>query len=149
MIYLASDHRGFDLKEHIKTWLVGQGVEVTDLGPHQKHPDDDYPHFAHLVAQNVAQHEASKGIVLCGSGIGIAVAANKLHGIRAGTAMKPEQAHAAVHDEDLNILALSADFLTEAEAREITKAFVDAKFVPQERYVRRLEEIKKLEEQNC
>ena len=149
MIYLASDHRGFEMKENIKAWLEGQGVELTDLGPHQKHPDDDYPHFAHLAAQNVAQHEGSKGIVVCGSGIVIAVAANKLRSIRAGTAMKAEQAHAAVHDEDLNILALSADFLTEDEAKEIVIAFIDAKFVPEERYVRRLEEIKKLEEQNC
>ena len=79
--------------------------------------------------------------MICGSGIGIAIAANKTKGIRAGTALKPEQARAAVNDEDLNILALSADFLNEDEAREIVKVFLETKFSGEERHKRRIEKI--------
>lgn len=148
MIYLASDHRGFELKKKIKEWLTEWGYQYEDMGPFEYNKDDDYPDFAKVLADKVVVNLGSKGILVCGSGEGIAVAANKVDGIRAGTAMESEQAEAGVHDEDMNVLALSSDFLSEEKAKEIVKTFIEAKFGNEERYNRRLGKIKNLEENN-
>lgn len=148
MIYLGSDHRGFALKEKLKHQLTEWGYNYEDVGPFEYNKDDDYPNFAEVVARKVAADKESRGILICGSGIGVDVVANKIDGIRAGTISEPEQAQASVHDEDLNVLSLSSDFLTEAKAIEITKAFFEAKYGKEERYERRLEEIKKIESNN-
>ena len=91
MIYLASDHRGLQLKDKIKSWLNEWSVECEDLGPFEYNKDDDYPDFAKAVGVKVAADDGSRGILICGSGIGIDVAANKIDGIRAGTVAEPEQ----------------------------------------------------------
>lgn len=148
MIYLASDHRGFELKEKIKDWLGGWDIEFEDLGPFEYNKNDDYPDFAKMVAEKVVSNFESRGILVCGSGIGIDVAANKIDGIRAGTIAEPEQVKAAVHDEDLNVISIAADFIKEGKAKDIVKAFTEAKYEKEERYERRLEKIKNLEEQN-
>ena len=148
MIYLSSDHRGFELKEKIKEWLREWSIESEDLGPFEYNKDDDYPDFAKAVAEKVVADEGSRGILVCGSGEGIAIAANKIDGIRAGTAMEPKQAEAGVHDENMNILALSSDFLMQEKAEDIVKSFVEAEYGNEERYKRRLEKIKNLEENN-
>jgi ribose 5-phosphate isomerase B len=142
-IYIAADHRGFSLKEKLGAYLKERGYEVEDLGALEHNKEDDYPDFAKLVSEKVALNPGSRGILICGSGIGIAIAANKHKGIRAGTVMKPEQARAAVNDEDLNVLALSADYSTEEEAKEIVKAFLGTKFSGAERHKRRLQKIEK------
>ena len=143
MIYLGADHRGYALKEKIKKFLEELGHDVHDLGALEYNKDDDYPDFAKAVAEKVVTNPESRGILICGSGIGIAIAANKIKGIRAGTAAAPAQAKAAVNDEDLNILCLSADYLPNADvaAKEIVEAFVDAKFSGEERHVRRIGKI--------
>jgi ribose 5-phosphate isomerase B len=141
MIYIGSDHRGFELKNKIKKFLEELGYEFEDLGAFEYNKGDDYPDFAQAVAKKVFVDSGSRGILICGSGIGIAIAANKTKGIRAGTALKPDQARAAVNDEDLNILALSADFLKEDEVREIVKVFLETKFSGEERHKRRIEKI--------
>ncbi|OGN10356.1 MAG: hypothetical protein A3J46_01740 [Candidatus Yanofskybacteria bacterium RIFCSPHIGHO2_02_FULL_41_11] len=152
MIYLASDHRGFELKEKIKGWLQEWNYKSEDLGPFEYNKDDDYPDFAaavgNAVALSLSNGKPSRGILVCGSGEGIAIAANKIDGIRAGTVMNSEQAKAGVHDEDMNVIALSSDFLAEGKAKEIVKSFVEAEFGNEERYNRRLEKIKNLEENN-
>ena len=148
MIYLASDHRGFELKEKIKGWLQEWNYKSEDLGPFEYNKDDDYPDFAKAVAEKVVSNPGSRGILVCGSGEGIAIAANKIDGIRAGTVMNQEQAKAGVHDEDMNVIALSSDFLAEERAMEIVKSFVEAEFGNEDRYNRRLEKIKNLEENN-
>ncbi len=140
-IFLGADHRGFELKEKLKNFLTGLGYEFEDLGAFEYNKDDDYPDFAKAVARKVVESPKNRGILICGSGIGIAVAANKIKGIRAGTILKPKQAGAAVNDEDLNILALTADFLNEAEVREIVKTFLETKFSGEERHKRRIEKI--------
>lgn len=145
MIFLGSDHRGYEVKEKIKKYLTGLGVDFRDLGAFEYDPDDDYPDFAKAVAEAVVLDQTSRGILVCGSGIGVAVAANKIKGIRAGTAINAAQIEAAVNDEDLNILALSADYINEKEAEEIVKTFVEKKFSGEERHRRRLEKIKNLE----
>ena len=148
MVYLGSDHRGFQLKEKLKQQLTEWGYDHEDLGPFEYNKDDDYPVFAEVVARKVAADNGSRGILVCGSGVGIDVAANKIDGIRAGTISEPEQVRASVHDEDLNVLSLSADFLNENKAIEIAKAFLEAKYSKEERYERRLEEIKNIESNN-
>ncbi len=145
MIYLGADHRGFELKEKIKYWLLDWGSEYEDLGATIKDPTDDYPDYARKVAEKVIAGDNNRGIVICGSGIGVAIAANKVVGARAGTASNYEQVRAAVNDEDLNILALSGDFINDGEAKEIIKAFLEAKFSQGERHIRRLNKIKNIE----
>ncbi|MEX2052672.1 MAG: RpiB/LacA/LacB family sugar-phosphate isomerase, partial [Candidatus Paceibacterota bacterium] len=96
-------------------------------------------------AEKVVSGEGNKGFVICGSGIGIAIAANKVKGIRAGTAVDPKQAEDSVNDEDLNVLALPADFIDEKQAKDIVEAFLDTPFSGIERHVRRVNKIKELE----
>lgn len=148
MIFLGADHRGYVLKEKIKDWLLDWGLEYEDMGATELDPQDDYPDYARKVAEKVVSGDGHRGILICGSGIGVAVAANKVVGARAGTATNYEQVKAAVNDEDLNILALPGDFLNEKEAREIIKSFLDAKFSQAERHIRRLNKIEQLEKNN-
>lgn len=143
IVYLGADHRGFGLKEKIKEWLKEWGYSFEDEGAFSYNKDDDYPDFAEAVAKKVAGND-QKGIVICGSGIGVAMAANKIKGVRAGTAAKAEQAAAAVSDEDLNVLALSADYLGEEETKKIVKIFLETKFSEKERHVRRVDKINNL-----
>ncbi len=151
MIYLGADHRGYELKEKVKQWLTDWNYEFEDCGAFEYNKDDDYPDFATAVATAVAlslsKGEMSRGILVCGSGIGICIAANKVKNIRAGTATSPEQVKASVNDEDLNILCLSADYLPNADiaAKEIIKTFLETKFSGEERHVRRINKIKQLE----
>lgn len=149
MIYLGTDHRGFTLKEKAKRWLVDLGYQFEDMGAFEYNKDDDYPDFAEAVANKVVSSKGQvvRGILICGSGIGVAIAANKIRGIRAGTAATPEQVKASVSDEDLNILCLSADYLPDAEvvAKEIIETFLKTKFSGEERHVRRINKIEQLE----
>lgn len=145
MIYLGADHRGFELKEKMKYWLLDWGYEYEDLGASAIDPKDDYPDYARAVAEKVVGGAEHRGIVICGSGIGVAIAANKVVGARAGTAASYEQVAAAVNDEDLNILAIASDFLNEAEVKEIIQSFLKTKFSQAERHIRRLNKIKDLE----
>lgn len=145
MIYLGADHRGYALKEKIKSWLSDWEYEFEDMGATEYNKDDDYPDFAKAVGEKVALSVENRGILICGSGIGVAIVANKIKGIRAGTAAKAEQAKASVNDEDLNILAISADYSSETEAQEIIKTFLEIKFSSAERHVRRVNKIKELE----
>lgn len=146
LIYIGADHRGYELKEKIKYWLSGWGYEHEDCGAFEYNKDDDYPDFAKAVAKKVTANPDSRGILICGSGIGVAITANKIKGIRAGTVASAEQIKASVNDEDLNVLAISADYTSEAEAQEIVKAFLETKFSNAERHVRRVNKIKDLEE---
>lgn len=145
MIYLGSDHRGYELKEKVKAWLSDWGYDFQDMGPDGYDKNDDYPDFAENVARKVTEGDGNKGILICGSGIGIAIAANKIKGIRAGTATSPEQVKAAVNDEDLNVLALSVDYTPENGAEKIIEIYLKSEFSNEERHLRRVNKIKKLE----
>src|SRR3989344_2896599 len=144
MIYVGADHRGYELKEKIKQWLDELGYKYEDMGALEYNKDDDYPDHAKAVGDKVVSNPEHKGILTCGSGIGIAIAANKIKGVRAGTATSAEQAKASVNDEDLNVLAISADYTSEAEAQEIVKTFLETKFSSAERHARRVNKIKEL-----
>ena len=157
MIYLGADHRGYALKEKLKLWLEQLGYQYEDCGALEYNKDDDYPDFAELVREKIAQSQRGltsylevkpQGILICGSGIGMAVAANKIKGIRAGTAINPKQIAEAVNDEDLNVLTLSADFISEDQAKAIIKIFLKTTFAGAKRFQRRLEKIKEIETRN-
>ena len=148
-IFLGADHRGFELKEKLKEWLAAKGHEVHDLGVHRLEPGDDYPDFAIAVAEEVAKDPtASRGVLLCGSGIGMDFAANKVRGIRASVAWSVEAAaHARSHD-DVNIISIPADWTLPEMAAEIIRAFLETPFSNEERHVRRLKKIGEIEERN-
>ena len=145
-IYIGSDHRGFKLKELIESTLMETGHEVIDLGNETYDEQDDYPKFASRVAEHVsARPETARGIVLCGSGVGVDIVANKFKSIRSGLILNPEQAFASRNDDDTNVLALAADFLTPEQAQAIVKVWLETPFSGGERHKRRLGEIEELE----
>ena len=144
MIYLGTDHRGFELKEKIKQWLSEWGYQYEDLGAFEYNKNDDYPDFSKAVAEKVALEPAARGILICGSGVGVVIAANKVKGVRAGTAINAGQIKDSVNDEDTNVLGISVDYLSE-QTEEIVKTFLETKFSGEERHVRRINKIKELE----
>ena len=151
IIFLAADHRGFALKEKIKQMLIDGAYDVRDLGAAKYDQNDDYPDFARMVAEQVTLAEndsttdGARGIVICGSGVGADIAANKFAGIRSALAISPDHIYTARHDDDVNVLALAADFIDEAAAQQIVKTFITTPFAGEERYVRRIDKIAKSE----
>lgn len=140
-IYLGADHRGFELKEGLKEWLKADGYQVVDCGNENLDKDDDYVDFSLEVAKRVQGDDESLGVVLCGSGVGVAVAANKVAGIRAGQALNEEQvAHARANDQ-INVLSLAADHLKLAEAKKMVHSFISTSVSDKERHLRRLAKI--------
>ncbi len=126
-ILIGSDHAGLELKHHLKDRLKAAGHLVTDKGTHVKE-SVDYPDYAHAVAAAVAGEEGSLGIVICGSGNGVNISANRHRGIRAALAWNPEVAALAREHNDANVLALPARYITESEADAIVTAFLSARF---------------------
>ena len=143
-VALGSDHAGFPLKEHLATWLAEAGHAVYDLGTHSSDPVD-YPDYAAAVAQAVLDGRADRGIVICGSGAGAAIAANKLNGIRAGVAHDSYSAHQMVEHDDVNVLCLGARVIGVSLAEDLVTTFLEAKFSREDRHVRRLDKIRSLE----
>lgn len=143
-IAVGSDHAGYSLKDHVASWLAESGHAVYDLGTHSADPVD-YPDFAAAVAQAVLDGRADRGVIICGSGAGAAIAANKLRGIRAGVAHDSYTAHQMVEHDDANVLALGARVIGQALAEDLIKTFIDAKFSRDDRHVRRLDKIRALE----
>lgn len=143
-IAVGSDHAGYPLKEHLASWLAEKGHAVYDLGTHSSDPVD-YPDYAAAVARAVLDGRADRGIVVCGSGAGAAIAANKLQGIRAGVAHDSYTAHQMVEHDDVNVLALGSRVVGEALAEDLVKAYIEAKFSRDDRHVRRLDKIRALE----
>jgi ribose 5-phosphate isomerase B len=146
IVYIGADHRGWELKNKLKEKLTEEGITVKDLGNTQYDPDDDYPKIALRLAEEVVRNR-ELGVLICGSGIGATVAANKVKGARAGLCHDPKQAAKGREDDDINILGLAANFLDSEQAFEIVKAFMEAKFKVEDRYLRRLAEIRDYENQ--
>jgi len=147
-LYLGADHRGFELKNSIAAWLKTQGHEVVDCGNAVLDPLDDYPDFAFAVAQNVAKDHGSRGIMFCGSGTGVTIAANKIDGIRAADAFSADEVrHSRKHD-DMNVLAIAADYTSSEEAKTYITIFLSEPFSPQEKYIRRIQKITDMEGAN-
>lgn len=142
-IALASDHAGYQLKEHVKTVLADGGHEVVDVGPPTEE-SVDYPTYAAPAAQLVASGEAEAGVLVCGSGVGVSIVANKVDGVRSVNAHDADEATMSRRHNDANVLALSGRRLKPRQADEIVQAFLDAEFEGG-RHQRRLDLIADLE----
>lgn len=148
IIYIGADHRGFNLKEKLKPFLTNKGYTVADRGNNFYDEADDYPDFAGLVAQEVAQDpDNRRGILICGSGIGVDIVANKFPRIRSALANNPDQALSSRNDVDANILCLPADFLDEEQAKKILSVWLQTPFSGEERHKRRIQKISEIENQ--
>lgn len=156
-VYLGADHRGYKQKEKLFQFLVDEGYEIEDLGAYELIKDDDYTEYAEKVASIVGEHYSSghpehegdiRGILFCGSGVGVDIVANKFDGVRASIGKEMEQVKAGREDDDMNILVIAADFTEEDEAKKMIKVFLQTKFDGEARHKRRLEDTRRIEENN-
>jgi ribose 5-phosphate isomerase B len=147
-VVIGADHGGFALKSELVPWLKAQGYEVLDLGAARYEAGDDYPDFAEAVAKSVASGQAQRGIIICGSGVGACIAANKIKGVRAGLCHDTYSAHQGVEHDDMNILCLGARIIGGELAKEIIAAFLKARFAQEERFSRRLQKVLAIEARN-
>jgi ribose 5-phosphate isomerase B len=146
-IAIASDHAGFPLKEEVRAYIAKLGHEVEDLGAYNTEPSD-YSDFALLVGKALMSGKAERGVLICGSGVGVCVAANKMPGVRAGMCHDTYSAHQGVEHDEMNVLVMGARIIGTALAFECVKSYLDAKFIAmEERFVRRLNKVKAIEKQ--
>jgi RpiB/LacA/LacB family sugar-phosphate isomerase len=143
-IVLGADHAGLELKERVKQFLLKLNHEVIDLGTGNTEPVD-YPDFAEAVGLAVRDRKAERGILVCGSGVGASVAANKIPGVRAGLCHDHYSAHQAVEHDDINVLVLGGRVIGESLALDLVNAFLKSKYSREERHQRRLEKVKAIE----
>jgi RpiB/LacA/LacB family sugar-phosphate isomerase len=143
-IALGADHAGFELKQCVKTRLLEWQHEALDLGTHSTEPVD-YPDFAEAVGLAVRDGKAERGILICGSGVGASVAANKIPGVRAGLCHDHYSAHQGVEHDDMNVLVLGGRVIGESVALELVSAFLDSEYTGEERHQRRLAKVKAIE----
>ena len=145
IVALAADHGGFLLKAELAPWLSLQGYTVLDLGAHGLDPDDDYPDFVDAAAQAVASGRAGRGILICGSGVGASVAANKVPGVRASVCHDVYSAHQGVEHDKMNVLCLGGRVVGVEVAKELVEAFLAARFSGEERHRRRMDKVAMME----
>ena len=146
VIYIGSDHRGFRIKEHLKTILKDRGYSVYDVGNEKYNESDDYPDFAKKVGEKVSvDFERSKGILICGSGVGVDVVANKYPNVRSALVSTPDQAFDSRTDDDTNVLALGANYVDEERAEKIVFTWLQTPFSGENRHVRRIRKIQQVE----
>lgn len=143
-VAIASDHAGFLMKQDVAEYLRKNGYEVIDLGTNSQDPVD-YPDFSEAVGRAVLDGKAERGIVICGSGVGASVAANKIPGIRAGLCHDHYSAHQGVEHDDMNVLVLGSRVIGLEMAHDLVIAFLNAKFTGEDRHQRRLAKIKSIE----
>ena len=142
LIYIGADHRGFELKESLKNFLEKKGYEVIDVGNAKFDENDDYPDFAKLVGDAVSKDPmARRGVLICGSGVGVDIVANKFKRVRSSLVFNPDQAFLARNDDDANVLSLPGVFLNEEEAEKILGTWLATGFSGQESHRRRIEKI--------
>ena len=144
-IAIGADHGGFPLKADLVALLSKLGHEVVDVGAHTLDPSDDYPDLARAVGEAVQHGKAERGIVICGSGVGACVAANKMRGIRAGVCHDTYSAHQGVEHDNMNVLCLGGRVVGIEVARELVQAFVGAQFSGEERHARRVAKVAAME----
>jgi len=143
-IVIGSDHAGFQLKAAMGDLLRSLNQEVLDVGAFNENPSD-YPDFAEAVGRAILDRKAERGVLICGSGVGASIAANKLTGIRAAVCHDSYSAHQGVEHDDMNILVLGSRIIGVKLAEDLVKAYLAAKFTNEDRHVRRLAKIKALE----
>lgn len=143
-VAIGADHGGYRLKESLKAYLEEKGYDVIDVGAHDEAPTD-YPDIARHLAEAILNKKAERGILICGSGAGASIAANKFPGIRASVCHDCYTAHQAVEHDHMNVLCLGARVIGQVLAQEIVLSFLQAEFKPEERYLRRLKKIEEIE----
>lgn len=144
-IVLGADHAGFDMKQDAVAFVRALGHEVLDVGARTGTQPDDYPDFAEALGMVIRNRQADRGILICGSGVGASVAANKIPGVRAGLCHDCYSAHQGVEHDDMNVLVMGSRIIGIELAHELVKSFLQANFTGEERHVRRLEKVKKIE----
>jgi ribose 5-phosphate isomerase B len=128
IIPIAADHAGYEMKQTLVKELAASGYHPEDLGAHTDEPQDDYPDYAHPLAEEVSSGKARRGILLCGSGIGMDIVANRYHGVRAALAWEPQIAELSRRHNNSNVLVLPARFITDEQAVEIMKRWLTTEF---------------------
>ena len=146
LVALGADHAGFALKQELLPWLESLECQVIDVGAHAYEAVDDYPDFTAEVARRVASGEVERGVIICGSGVGSSVVANKFPGVRAGLCHDTYSAHQGVEHDDVNVLCIGARVIGIELAMEVIRAFLGARFSGEERHVRRLSKVLRIEE---
>jgi len=144
-IALGCDHAGFPLKSMIAEWATSLGHQIIDVGANTLEPEDDYPDFAKAVSLALQEGRAERGILLCGSGVGVSIAANKFKGIRAAFCEDTFSAHQGVEDDDANVLCLGARVTGPSLAKDIVRTFLAARFSGAARHLRRVNKVKSFE----
>ncbi|MBZ5537497.1 MAG: ribose 5-phosphate isomerase B [Acidobacteriia bacterium] len=144
-LVVGADHAGFDLKKNVAAYVRELGHEVLDVGAFSSVEPDDYPDFAEAVGLALRNRQGERGILICGSGVGASVAANKIPGIRAGLCHDTYSAHQGVEHDDMNVLVMGSRVIAAELARELVRNFLGAKFTGEERHVRRVTKVKDLE----
>lgn len=145
-IAIAADHGGFPLKQTLIDTIRTVGHEPLDLGTYSPDPVD-YPDYAKKIGEAILSGQAERGVLLCGSGVGACIAANKISGIYAGLCHDTYSAHQGVEHDDMNVLCLGARIIGPEVAKELVEAFLSAKFTAEERHVRRTGKVKEMERQ--
>ncbi|MGI8771473.1 MAG: ribose 5-phosphate isomerase B [Acidobacteriaceae bacterium] len=148
-IAIACDHAGFDLKQELCALIKSLGHEVSDLGAYKEEPSDDYPDFAEKVGDALVAKRAERGVLICGSGVGVSVASNKIPGVRAAMCHDCYSAHQGVEHDDMNVLVLGSRIIGSALAADLVRTYLSAKFnANEERFVRRLNKVKAIEQRH-
>ncbi len=144
-VAIGADHAGFDLKCEITAWLESQGHQVSDVGSYQMDPNDDYPDFAVAVAGSVLSGETERGIVICGSGVGASITANKVKGIRACLCHDSYTARQGVEHDNMNVICIGGRVIGIELTKVVLEAFLDASFIQEARFQRRLDKLIQVE----
>ncbi len=147
-IYVGADHGGVELKKAVKKILEGRGHQVVDVGALEYDKNDDFPAFGKAVAEKVSEDPVNRrGILLCRSGIGMDMVANKFKNVLSVLAISPEQVARGRHDEDVNVLCIAGDFTKEEDVAKMVDAFLNTPYANEERYTRRLKQIAEIEKE--
>ena len=144
-VAIGADHAGYELKLQVLPWLKTEGYEVVDLGAHELDPNDDYPDFAAAVARSLTAGAAERGVVICGSGVGACITANKVRGIRASVCHDTFTARQGVEHDDMNVICVGGRVIGFELAKEVLGAFLGANFLPESRFQRRLDKLMEVE----
>jgi RpiB/LacA/LacB family sugar-phosphate isomerase len=143
-VVLGSDHAGFEMKQNLLAFVRDLGYQVLDVGPHSPDPVD-YPDYAEAVGMAIVNNEADRGIMICGSGVGASVAINRIPGIRAATCHDCYSAHQGVEHDNMNVLVLGSRIIADRLACDLVRLFLSAQFSNEERHLKRLVKVEKLE----
>ncbi len=145
-VAVSADHAGFEMKAEIIGWMESKGHQVKDLGAYVLDPEDDYPDFAVAVARSLCSGETEKGVIICGSGVGACVTANKVRGIRACLCHDTYTARQGVEHDDMNVVCIGGRVIGIELAKAVLEAFLEARFIPEPRFQRRLDKLAQVEQ---